>query len=219
MVEWVSRTPRAFWFWTGLYGQFLHWANSEYNHAECAVYGFRALGPEAEPAIPDLGRLLSHSNVFICVRAKRALVSIGAASIPEFEATIKDQRSPSRPLAAAGLAGLSRYGTNASAAVPILLQCLGDRDMFVIVNAAEGLGMFGMEPDVCIPALVGRLNDTNAFIRSNLAKALGAFGTNAQGAAVHLVPLLCDSKAYVRAAATNALEKIAPEVLKNAARK
>ena len=48
---------------------------------------------------------------------------------------------------------IGRFGTNAVAAVPVLIGCLADRDLKVAEEAAAALGTLRMEPEIAVPAL------------------------------------------------------------------
>jgi len=102
---------------------------------------------------------------------------------------------------------------NASAAVPVLAQCLKDFDPTVAVQSAEALGRLGVEAGVAVPALAKSMEDFRPGIQLAAAGALSKFGQSARPAVPALLKALSNSDFHLRLAATNALESIAPEVL------
>jgi hypothetical protein len=184
--------------------------------AFCAKYGFRVLGPLASPAVPELAKLMAHTNREVCSRAVDALVLVGRDGVAPLVAALGDERRPNRDLAAWGVREVCTHResrTNGLSAVPVLLRCLEDGDDRVVRGAAGALGSLAVEPDRCVPALAGLLQQTNSAVRSVGVFALFCFGKEARPAVPGLVGCLGDSDPLIRRVATNALRKIAPEVL------
>ena len=102
-------------------------------------------------------------------------------------------------------------GTNAVAAVPVLVRCLKDCDPGLDITVVTALGDLGLEPDVVVPELSSGLEVPS--IRIGSACALGNFGILARPAIPALLRVLNDPDQHMRLVVTNALRKIAPEVL------
>jgi HEAT repeat protein len=149
-------------------------------------------------------------------RAASALAFLGNAGLAPLVGVITNRNAPGhcRRYAAIMLgAGDVRFDTNGTWAVPVLIGSLDDPT--VAQPAITALGRLRLEPELSVPALTRCLQDTNYAVRCNVAYALGEFETNASLAVPDLVKALTDSDWHVRQAATNALDKIAPQVLTN----
>jgi HEAT repeat protein len=85
-------------------------------------------------------------------------------------------------------------------------------------RAADALGKLHIEPKKVVPALTLLLQDTSPAARYLAISGLGNFGTEARSAVPDITPFLESSDEGLRKAATDALRKIAPEVLTNASR-
>jgi HEAT repeat protein len=71
----------------------------------------------------------------------------------------------------------------------------------------------GLEPDVVVPVLADALRDSDPFVRFCAAGALEGFAEQARPAMDTLMHSLDDPEKDVRFSVTNALHRIAPEVL------
>lgn len=112
--------------------------------------------------------------------------------------------------------GIVELGTNATPAVPILLRHLEHPNHFYRERAADALGSLHIEPDIVIPALTRLLEDDSQAARYLALQGLGNFESRTRPAAPAIIALLADHEDAVREAATNALRRIALEVLTNA---
>ena len=94
-----------------------------------------------------------------------------------------------------------------AAAIPILIECLGDRD--VRLEAAEALGKIAWGDREVIPRLIDGLKDPDPAFRATAAEALGRIGweyqdgmygapTRARGAVTPLIAALKDPDPRVR---------------------
>ena len=162
------------------------------RRAENALCSFRILGP---PAISELTR-----------SAKEGL--------PSLLTVLVDTRQQDRALATSYIAYMEELGTNASLAVPVLVQCLSEKDSEVAVAAADAFGKLKVEPGAAVPALADSLQDSRPRVRVASANSLADFGEQARPAVPALVKALSDSDIHVRGRVTNALLQIAPEALK-----
>jgi hypothetical protein len=181
-----------------------------------AVCGFKALGSEANPAVPDLARLINDPRrTESRARAMRALMYIGREGFPPLLGVLEG-RKPGRYTAAYCILGM-RPHVDISRAVPVILR--QDRERlkglvaFSYVDQEISWRPLAMEPAFFVPALTNCLQHTNTDVRLEAAWVLGHLGTNALPAVPSLVVALRDSEPTVRDAATNALLEIAPDVL------
>lgn len=105
-------------------------------------------------------------------------------------------------------------GTNAIPAVPLVTSWLTNRDPVLVGRAASVLGWWQVEPELVVPALAACcLASPGSAGRLEAVMALGKFGQQAKPALPSLFEALNDSDAFVRAQATNAIWKVAPELL------
>ncbi len=181
-----------------------------------ATVAFQILGTNAAPALPQLFRLANDpTDEERAIQATRATYGMGPEVIPALLRTIQNTNSLGRNRYAA-MIGITGHGTNALPAVPILIHYLDAPEPLICCGAAEMLGRLQLEPATCVPALIRFAAKTNAGAQASGVKALGQFGTNAQPAVPVLHAALADKNEYIQRLATEALLKIAPEVLTNA---
>lgn len=181
--------------------------------AEESIVGFEILGPVASPAIPRLATLAKdpiHNRA--AERATLALGYIGPQSLPALLDVITNTQGYARYRA---ITRLGTFGTNATPALPLLLQDLQASDNRVASGAASTLGRLALAPNVVVPELTKCLQSSNPLLRSAAVSSLGKFGSVARPATSQVCQRLADSAEDVREQATNALLKIAPEVLTN----
>jgi len=97
----------------------------ESRRADWAIWGLKALGPDAGAGIVDLNHILTDTNRDRSVwRAAGVLGSLGELGTPVLMTGLTNQDARVRMLS---LLNVGRSGTNASRAVPALLNLLEDR--------------------------------------------------------------------------------------------
>lgn len=164
-----------------------------------------ALGPMAEPAIPELleasGRPDKSYNATM-----RALSDIGVASVDPLSSALLTNVNNAIRQAAAGALGY--MGPQAEAAVPALVKSMRDKDAVGRADAALALGKIGVGSDEVVNALTKVLTDPHPSVRCNAAFSLAQFGKAAEAAVPALTRLLEDWDSAARANATNALRSI-----------
>jgi len=173
-----------------------------------AAHAFRALGPQARPAVPRLAALLKDPDV--SPTAAYCLGLIDIESVPWLTAASKDPDSRIR-------AGIARAATafddrGKTAMVPVLLPLLEDPDADVRSAAAWYLASNKKEPAIVVPLLIERLNDTNDTVRVNAISGLGEFGRESASALPHLKQGMADPDWSIRIACTNAFSRIEREL-------
>jgi HEAT repeat protein len=184
------------------------------DRALSSIDGFRALGRTAAPAVAELARLMNGTNR-VAGRAIMALAAIGEEGLPALQVPLRDERHPMHRVVYYFVAEEYKNMNCASNAVPMLLGCLKDPDAQVVAGAASKLGYVGLEPGVCVPALTNLLQHTNHSVQTCAIDSLGRFGSDSRSASTVLAAYLSDPDRDIRLRATNALRKIAPEVLTN----
>jgi HEAT repeat protein len=192
------------------------------NRATRAEFGFTALREVANPVVPELARLMTRTNIDVRRRVFDALSDIGTNSVRPLLILLRDQQNSNRNSAASCLLRICDNPTNRvymASVVPDFLSCLRDMDDGVIRPAAAALGTLGLQPEVCVPKLGELLQHTNSHVRYVGVMALHSFGQKARPALPILLERLNDVDVWVRESATNAVRRIAPEVLTNAAGK
>jgi hypothetical protein len=187
------------------------------DHFADAEEAFHILGPVAHPAIPELTRLaITSAGEDRVMRCSRCLAYIGPEAVPALAAIISDYHGKARYYPIAVLAHYQiKFHTNAQAAVPALIKCLNDQDHRVQSVAVSVLGDLALSPSITIPALTNSLHSGYSDIRASAARGLGKFGTAARPGVSQLQFTLSDPDGRVREEATNAMKKIAPEILTN----
>jgi len=168
-----------------IYNRFIaprHVIPEDVYHAQAAT-ALGEIGPAARAAIPALTVASTDSDDMVAARARAALIKIRQESITPLLALLEDTHSTNWYEAALTL---RHVGTNAEAAVPLLVSALQSTNVGVRQYALFALGGIASRPDLAVPALIGCLQDKNAGIRRNAIDALCKF----KGAKEQIVPLL-----------------------------
>jgi hypothetical protein len=188
--------------------------------ASAALEGFRILGAEASPTIPELMRMTKDGKTpaNTLEGAQYALAFIGEDALGPVLAAVGDPNCPNREhfVWSIYLMGAYHRPTNGTAAVPVLIQCLKDKDLEVAAIASMSLGMLRLEPNLVVPALTECLQHPDARVRSAAAKSLGRFADQARSAVPSLLSALNDTNVLVSMTASNALYTIDPKALAKA---
>ena len=142
-----------------------------------------------------------------------ALMYLGTDGLPPLLAVVTNRTLPVefRCDAIERVGATRRWGADASSAVPALLGCLQDDE--VAAEAARALGNLALEPRLAVPALTEALQSTNLLLQARAAGSLGDFGGEARAAVPSLLSALEGSPGVLGHEITNALMRIAPEVL------
>jgi len=207
--------------------------DAAFNRAELAVRGFKMLNPMGSNAVPDLERLLmSHSIGYSF--AMDALAFTGREGWKVLASAMADPEHPHRDVVANyfGNVGTRVVGTTlgsvsadevprdlpvlVKSVAPIMVRCLEDKDEAIAFSAIEVLSGLRGDPEIpdwVLAAVEGALRHSDSAVRSSAAGCLCGYGERAQSAASSVAKLLNDPEDFVRTAATNALVKIAPELL------
>jgi hypothetical protein len=226
LLRWIQYEPRA---WRKVWERFsLPFFEDGSRRAEGAVAAFRVLGPRGSGAIPELVRLMNGTNEQIGFMAGRALGGIGKEAIPVLLDLLTNRPVRGGPRSFTKAPGdyyrsikttqgfqladaWMELGTNTRFAVPALIRELTNRDESIAAMAA---GLLAIETvpatNYAVPIPGG-----TAWVPTGTWR-LTVYGEPddvARQAVGFLVKAMNDPDSSVREEATNALRKIAPEVL------
>jgi hypothetical protein len=177
--------------------------------------GFEILGPTASPAIPDLVRIMKGTNFSLAAYAMDAICMTGSKGFPVLLDVLTNRQAYARRLHFGLVTVMGRLGTNVSVMAPEVIEALKSKDPETVATAATMLGEMRAEAKLAVPALTNCLQSLDAQIRLHAVYALGKFGPGARSAVPCLIECLRDPNQSVHEAATNALKRVAPEVLEN----
>ncbi len=190
--------------------------------ADAAAVAFDALGTDAKPAIPELSRRMNDpARPAASRRAVLALAHIGKDATPILLAQLADTNALNRSAVAVVLGMFPDLSRDTPATLRSLVRSLEDQSEDVRVKAAVALGAMAVrdrsQASVVVPALVQCLRPgTPPPLRNRAIWMLGQYGEQARESVPPLLRLTTDREETLRIRATNALMKIAPEVLTNA---
>jgi HEAT repeat protein len=170
-----------------------------------AAQGLAALGPLAEPAVPELKSLLFTNHFHSSIKeAAYALATVGPEGIEILtNAPQRDEWS--------GMCAIWALGQHPSAGtnvIPFLIAATSSGSEGTACGAIQVLGLFHTDAEHVIPALIAALASAKPAVRTDAARSLGAFGPQA-AAAVPILQALINDPAIGRTA-LDALERIQP---------
>ncbi|MEI7732671.1 MAG: HEAT repeat domain-containing protein [Verrucomicrobiota bacterium] len=140
-----------------------------------------------------------------------ALCGLGNDGLPALATALANPKTPDR---VSLVRQMGLYFETNVAVVPVFAKCLQDTDNELREQVALTLGVMAVTPEVAVPALADCLKDAPPPpLRRRLFRALAAFGPQGRAAIPVLVTRLNDPDLEARTDATNALLRIAPEVL------
>ncbi len=180
-----------------------------------AAKGFQALGAQATPAIPQLNTIVHGEQWASSLIALDALVEIGEPAVPALQGIMADPQWLLRQNAIIAIGNAGRLGTNELAAINLLIPALYDTNRQFAFMAATMLKCFGDQTERVVPELVQCLNSSDPELQVAAIASLGHFAKKAESAAPNLTLKLEVPDRRIRLEATNALRRIAPEVLTN----
>jgi len=169
------------------------------------------LGTNLVPAFPVLENIATN-QASETRTAERAVGAIGAAGAEGFPVL---RRVATNQFGNARVSAILRIGRFGDLATPVFATCVEDRDTDVKLRSMWGIRELRLDPAECIPALTNQLHHSEPMVRSVAVDTIANFGPEARAVLPSLLEALDDSDSSVRASATNALERVAPEVLTN----
>lgn len=148
------------------------------------------------------------------VNGFKALGAGGKIAVPELIRIYKQADSAATRTWTA--ISLGNIGPAARAAVPCLVQGLGDTNGASRMCTASALGDIHAQPELAVPALTKCLTDRDVMVRVKVGLALMQFGAEAKAAVPALVEMLGESDSAMQRMAKAVLSKIDPEDLARA---
>jgi HEAT repeat protein len=139
---------------------------AEHQMAACT---FRALGPLAKPAVPELARLLASRDMDLRWSGAECLAALGPAareSVPAFVPLLNDTNLEFRAFAADCVA---RIGLGLEPAVPALVRILQQLSTnrpnhYAVRSAARALAILGPGASSAVPVLTALTNNPAAHV-------------------------------------------------------
>jgi hypothetical protein len=192
------------------------------GRAELAADSFAVLGNAATPALPRLTELLNKpTGAQVSRRVARALSGIGPEGFLVLAAHLANTNATNREASALALATPTSLHTTTNTVVPLLIRTLQDHDRRVAAGATIALGRIAQRPDSPRTMILAAV--TNCFsratpptLRSQEIYIVGHCGPQAEPFIPALLAATAEPELRVRMSATNALERLAPQVLTNA---
>ena len=172
-----------------------------------ALAGFKILGSDAAPAVPELVPLLPRMR---WPYSYFPLFYIGPEGLPPLMAAVADPRFPGRIESIAYFRSLNLC-TNGWFAVPVLIGCVNDGSPRVAESAVWALTELELPPEIVLPAMRKAMEDSRWKIRYVTIQALGRLGRQALSCTGLLTNCFSDPEQPIREAATNALNRIMSE--------
>ena len=170
------------------------------------------MGPKAEPAVPELLRLMQATNFQSRLDAFQLLGYIHGQpelAVPVLMGFLDAWEKNQRLFA---ISALGKYGEAAVAAAPQLRAFLESEDKETRMRAAIALMGIGDSIDRALPVIGSILNDPNAPNRYGLLHAVGELGEKATSIVPLLIEASKDESSPTRSAVIDALKRIDPNV-------
>ncbi|MBC7816629.1 MAG: HEAT repeat domain-containing protein, partial [Planctomycetaceae bacterium] len=157
------------------------------------------IGPDAQDALPEVMRLISHESPVIRGYAAIAVgkIDTNGITVPILIDLLKD-RVAQESVARAAANALGRIG---SPAISQLRTALRDTDVNVRHYSLEALGAIKVKAKVAIPDIIPLLHDTDSRVSESAATALGAIGDDDPTAVAALIDTInydCRMQSFVR---------------------
>lgn len=162
----------------------------------------QALGMIKDPqAIPSLIQALEDVNQWSSVKVAEMLVHFGEKAVPDLLKALHNDTNTNQRIWAAQILG----AISSTAAIPMLIQRLRDRDANVRIATVEALGR--LKSPLAVHSIIDMLlRDPVAEVRSQAAIALGQIADEA--ALSPLINALNDPEYWTRVRAVEALERL-----------
>ena len=189
------------------------------DRREQALHMLRLLGPDAEPALPELMReFKARVNAGQTMEYWDALPALEATGdtkvkyVPEF---INALQNDWEPTVMDGAILLGSIGPKAKAAVPVLLEQMPAGDWALSNLLTEALWKIDRPTNLALEVFTNELLTVRRSDQPVPLRSLGEMGPAAKPAASLVLPLLTNSDERLRMAAAKALSEIDPALFKS----
>ena len=168
-----------------------------------------ALKLEPDISVPALADGLMDTHISVAETCARALGGFRENAKSAVPALIKILNSTNAQLRSAASQSLSLIDPTATieAALPRLLEDMGNLQPTVRMQAIQSIGNFGTDARDAVPKLIVCLRDENEVVRMKAAQSLGLIAQNSDEVLRSLYESLHDSSRVVRIESINALAK------------
>lgn len=189
------------------------------DYESLALHGFEILGTNASPAIPGLIKVIGRNNNW----PASALGHIGPAAVPALIELLTTNQTPDfygdwrrgipdNTIRENAIGALALFGTNAQAALPLLLACYKDEEGRSRARMAPALASVGHNrPDLVVPALTFLLTNSSRWSKFEAPDALASFGSAAKPAIPELLASSQTADVQFKATIGIAIKTIEPE--------
>jgi len=162
-----------------------------------AYDAFGALGPVAEPAIPELQSYLAGPDTYRASVAFTWLMRIGPKTVP-IAIDVISNPGTNMDLYSTQLYSLRYLGTNIAAVVPFVLKNLEHTNTAIATNTVHGLYFLNYRDAAIASALARALSDPRVEVRRTSVEVLWRYGDTARIALPALTNALMDADSDVR---------------------
>jgi len=193
----------------------ISWLRDREDPRKTAVHALHLIGDAAAPAIPYLEAASAANDTpgdwELRPAAGAALIRIRREPLAPHIGPLRDTDTDmSKWIERAIMIGY--LGTNAAAAVPILVQAMDKNNNEIIRGyAVKALGMVHSHPELCVGPLAEMVASPALDLRQKAIDSLSTFGRDAKPAWQAILQSLNDSDPRVRVSATNAVKEIDPD--------
>jgi HEAT repeat protein len=189
------------------------------DYESLALHGFELLGTNASPAIPGLIKAIGRNNNW----PSSALGHIGPAAVPALIELLTTNQSPDtygnwrrgipeNAIREHAIETLKFLGTNAQAALPLLMACYKDEDKRSFADMSSALASVGHNrPDIVVPATVYLFTNSSRMSKFEAPEALATFGSAAKPAISVLLEASQTADDKTKARIAVAIKRIEPE--------
>jgi HEAT repeat protein len=188
------------------------------DYESLALHAFELLGTNASPAIPGLIKVIGRNNNW----PSSALGHIGPAAVPALIELLTTNQAPDsfgdwrrgipdNTVREHAIEALGYLGTNAEAALPLLMACYKDEDKRSFADMSSALASVGHNrPDIVVPAIVYLLTNSSGMSKYDAPEALASFGSAAKPAIPELLIVSQTADDHFKATIGMAIKRIEP---------
>jgi hypothetical protein len=138
-----------------------------------AASGFKILGTNALPALPELIAIYERNiSSWSQDAAADAIVAIGPEARRAIPAFVQAAAHSNAHTRVGAISALGSIHAESAIVVPVVAKSLAETNIIVKIVASRALERFGIDARAAVPILVQLLKDTDWHVRLNAANAL-----------------------------------------------